>query len=774
MKRKRLKMISMLMCTVMVLTFAPNSMEANAASNAADPILTGTGVQTWDTIYFGNYWQEAYEPNNVPANPEDGKIYTDSDGTQFICSEKTVYNSEDESTTVYAYSVKSPIKWRILSVDNNNNALIMADKAIDYREYNESQTDVTWEKSTLRSWMNGYNSTNNDCQIDYTASNFIDTAFSSEEKGEILYSDVENADNPVCGAKGGKSTTDKVFLLSLDDVKNEDYGFGGFQCKETRVAEPTDYVSQQDSELRNHWWLRSPGATNTYASWVEEDGEIHDAGNKRVDTYLMVRPALQINLSSTYITTASEVSVPRWKKDDKVTWDAIYFGNYYQENGEEKTPIKWRVLSIDDDNTALVVSDVSLDYKPFNETSVDVTWENSTLRSWLNGLGATENVDNKDYTDSNFLNEAFSVEEQKAIKTSTVSNKDYKSEYNEDEDIVEAEVTKADTQDKVFILSRDEVSNSEYGFCNIVSKTSPTRDCDASEYAKSKGARSWNSDTNIPWLIRNVYEDSGYAGLVNPIVVDYGKFLCDQAGNSPGRGGVTVNASVRPVMRVDLTSQYVTSADLVSAEMVDSAEEHTHEFRLSSWDSKKATCCSYGWETYICNSDLCEYTKKIEKDPSNHEGGTEIKNAVAASIGVPGYTGDTYCKGCGALLLKGSEIPALQGITADNTTVTTPADTSEPELKKQKITSITNKSIKASKLKSKKYTINLRAKTNGDGKLTFKISCASKLKKYINVSKKGVVTIKKGAKKGSYKVKITASETTKYKKATKIVTIKVK
>ena len=51
---------------------------------------------------------------------------------------------------------------------------------------------------------------------------------------------------------------------------------------------------------------------------------------------------------------------------------------------------------------------------------------------------------------------------------------------------------------------------------------------------------------------------------------------------------------------------------------------------------------------------------------------------------------------------------------------------------------------------------------------------AKKLRKYIKVTKSGKVTLKKKAKKGTYKILITASKTSKYKKATKIIKIKVK
>ncbi len=48
-----------------------------------------------------------------------------------------------------------------------------------------------------------------------------------------------------------------------------------------------------------------------------------------------------------------------------------------------------------------------------------------------------------------------------------------------------------------------------------------------------------------------------------------------------------------------------------------------------------------------------------ELDPRKHAGGTELKGVVKATTQKGGYTGDTYCIGCGELLEKGEETPRL-------------------------------------------------------------------------------------------------------------------
>lgn len=94
------------------------------------------------------------------------------------------------------------------------------------------------------------------------------------------------------------------------------------------------------------------------------------------------------------------------------------------------------------------------------------------------------------------------------------------------------------------------------------------------------------------------------------------------------------------------------------------------------------------------------------------------------------------------------------------------------KLIKQEITYKKVKKYKAKNLKRKKVTFSLKAKTSGDGNLSYKVIKGKK--KYITVSKKGKVTLKKGCKKGTYKIQITAAKTRTFDGASKIVSIKVK
>lgn len=124
--------------------------------------------------------------------------------------------------------------------------------------------------------------------------------------------------------------------------------------------------------------------------------------------------------------------------------------------------------------------------------------------------------------------------------------------------------------------------------------------------------------------------------------------------------------------------------------------------------------------------------------------------------------------------------------TPTATPTVTPTSTASPEnkttphgssvaFKTQTIKTTKIKTIKVKTLKKKSVKVNLKAKADGNSKLTYKITKYPKgMKKYIKVNKKGVVTFKKKAKKGTYKIRITAAASGKYKRTTKVISVIVK
>ena len=245
---------------------------------------------TWNCLWFGSYPQ-----SQITA--EDREIYTiltnidnwNKNGDVII--ENTKYHKTEKDYFKY-----EPIKWRILQSENGE-AFLLSDVILDKQLYNENDKYVTWEKSSLRAWLN---------------KKFINTAFSDEEKEKINITEIINQDNPVYGTEGGNNTFDKIFLLSLSEVSEQQDGEKyGFLDDEIRACGKSDF-----SKTVSWWWLRSPGRNSFSAAEVDCCGWILRCGVDVCYDSDGVRPALHLNLSSSNLFSyAGTVSSDGTKKE---------------------------------------------------------------------------------------------------------------------------------------------------------------------------------------------------------------------------------------------------------------------------------------------------------------------------------------------------------------------------------------------------------------------------------------------------------------------------
>ena len=191
----------------------------------------------------------------------------------------------------------------------------------------------------------------------------------------------------------------------------------------------------------------------------------------------------------------------------------VIFGNYPQTNdGNDNSPIEWLVLESDRE-TALLISRYALDCKPYNTEFVDTTWEQCTLRGWLNNA---------------FYNRAFSTEEKQYILQSDVSA-DKNPEYSTNPGNA--------TKDDVFLLSIVEA--------NKYFKSDDARKCAPTDYAIQQ--RVYTSDSYKVegrracwWWLRS----PGYFSSLAAYVDSGGSILNDLVDYSSN--------AVRPCVRVRL------------------------------------------------------------------------------------------------------------------------------------------------------------------------------------------------------------------------------
>ena len=175
--------------------------------------------------------------------------------------------------------------------------------------------------------------------------------------------------------------------------------------------------------------------------------------------------------------------------------------------------LKWRVL---DPSTGFVMCDGIIDCRPFNsynlkegydEIGYPLIWgnpektyatndyEHSEIRAWLGG---------------EFMITAFSQDEQENIDTSVISNKhfyDLSGRANSTNHF--GVYNQPDTENKVFLLSWDEVTDPELGFSVNTTGDAPDRMLSGSDYAKAQGLHCYKIgnqvseyDGNSCWMLR--------------------------------------------------------------------------------------------------------------------------------------------------------------------------------------------------------------------------------------------------------------------------------
>ena len=162
--------------------------------------------------------------NDITVDGNKYRRMKKSDATYTSNSYSNYYNWPDSDT--WYYFKYEPIKWRVLKMDGSQ-AFLLSDIALDDQQYN-TEEDITWETSTIRSWLNGYGASSNKQGNDYSSKNLIGSAFSGDERSAIVNTSVVNDDNINYGTEGGNNTTDKIFLLSELEVYGDSaapYGF---------------------------------------------------------------------------------------------------------------------------------------------------------------------------------------------------------------------------------------------------------------------------------------------------------------------------------------------------------------------------------------------------------------------------------------------------------------------------------------------------------------------------------------------------------------------
>ena len=175
------------------------------------------------------------------------------------------------------------IEWQVLAKEGTR-IFVISKYAIDCKPYNTTYTNITWEESSLREWLNN---------------GFIEAAFSKEEQAMIPMVTVSPDEKYDSYGNLNSGTQEKVFLLS----KQEAWDY--FDSNDERKCQPTDYAisngARKHDNINCNWWLRSRGYAQNFASVVNFHGEIPNVGSrvKPEEFYeVSIRPVLWIEFDN--------------------------------------------------------------------------------------------------------------------------------------------------------------------------------------------------------------------------------------------------------------------------------------------------------------------------------------------------------------------------------------------------------------------------------------------------------------------------------------------
>ena len=136
-------------------------------------------------------------------------------------------------------------------------------------------------------------------------------------------------------------------------------------------------------------------------------------------------------------------------------------------------------------------------------------------------------------------------------------------------------------------------------------------------------------------------------------------------------GALTAVTEGTAVITIRCTDPYAEESYEVHVRPFDVPPPHTHDYELRHDENSHWQVCRlcgeamekeahYGGNATCISCAVCSVCG-VEygfTDPDNHTGQTEIRNAKDATEEEDGYTGDTYCLDCGALIRNGEVIPS--------------------------------------------------------------------------------------------------------------------
>lgn len=211
------------------------------------------------------------------------------DSKQFLSEIKLFGLETGDTVTLGSYyqsnaNTPEPLAWTVLE-SGEDYVLLITEKVVEVKKYNNTLTSVTWATSDLRKFLNV---------------EFYSRAFSDAERALILSTHLVTDDNVSQGTIGGEDTDDLVFILSAEETERllagKSYAVG--YCTEYVRARGV-YENPTEKDGSCMYWLRSAGSSQSNAVKVDYDGSINLKGANVDYSKYGVRPVIRIKITKT-------------------------------------------------------------------------------------------------------------------------------------------------------------------------------------------------------------------------------------------------------------------------------------------------------------------------------------------------------------------------------------------------------------------------------------------------------------------------------------------
>ncbi len=421
---------------------------------------------------------------------------------------------------------------------------------------------------------------------------------------------------------------EKVYIT--DYAVGETLQFGSYP--QEKVTNTQIYAELE--EIDKNWISYNYYISGKQSDYMKYADVVFNGEKYRAVTFSSYRPYQTINSSSESASC---------QYDNNYLTGKVYYFKW--------KPLTWKVL---DPQKGLVMCSSIIDSQEYypsesNRTIDEKTiypnnYEYSTIRTWLNNC---------------FINAAFSQAEQEKIETTRLLNPAYSVDYSQYNSRV--------TNDKIYLLSFEDVKNASYGFSNYAS-----RHLSGTDYAKAQGLSASSKSTISDWLLRTARNS-----IRSVCYVDYYDNLSSGVSVANTYNGIVPAFNFNPSSKIfepeEACSHPTTekknaveatclfsgfSGDVVCTvcgEVIEKGERiEALGHNMVQSEAKEPTCTEQG-NTAGAFCTRCDYAEGGEIIPAKgHTADVEvIENKVDPTCTAKGsYDVVTYCKECKAELSR--------------------------------------------------------------------------------------------------------------------------